>query len=105
MKKHLLLAALFLTLNGCTSHQYDGIQMDETENGINYSIDEDTLTVQYQEYQFVPDTKSVLIKCRKTSKRIASELNLNVPQFDYVTERNALLGITSCIAFGDIGEQ
>ncbi|MEZ9042846.1 hypothetical protein [Vibrio sp. 10N.247.311.47] len=104
MKNQLLLAAIFLTLNGCTSHQYDGMQMDETENGVNYSVEEGTLTVQYQEYQFVPDTKAVLIKCRKTSKKIATELEMNVPQFDYVTERNALLGITSCIAFGDIVE-
>lgn len=91
-----------VALPACTSHQYDGMQMEDAGDGTNYNIEDGTLTVQYQEYQFWPDTAEVLIKCRSTSKRVANELNLAIDSFDYVTERNELLGITSCLAFGEI---
>ena len=103
MNKKFKLLAFLLILGGCTSHQYDGMQMEDAGDGTNYSISDGTLTVQYQEYQFIPNTKNVLLKCRKSSKRVAAELNLNVGSFDYVTERNELLGITSCLAFGEVG--
>lgn len=102
MNKLFIIGLFVVALSGCTSHQYDGMQMQDAGDGVNYSLDDETLTVQYQEYQFVPDTTGVLIKCRKTSKRIAKELNVQVKDFDYVTERNALLGMTSCLAFGEL---
>ena len=102
MRKFSVIGLFVIALSGCTSHQYDGIQMKDAGDGANYSLDEETLTVQYQEYQFVPNTTEVLIKCRKTSKRIAKELNVQVKDFDYVTERNALLGMTSCLVFGEL---
>ena len=35
-------------------------------------------------------------------KKIAQELQLKIEGFDYVTERNQILGITSCLAFGEV---
>ncbi|HHB1596972.1 TPA: hypothetical protein ACN976_005213 [Vibrio campbellii] len=96
---------LVLILSGCASHQYDGMQMKNFGDGVNYRLDEETLTVQYQEYQFIPDTTEVLMMCRNASKRIASQLQVLVKDFDYVTERNELLGITSCLAFGEIEQK
>ena len=89
-------------LFGCTSHQYDGMQMEDAGDGTNYNLSNETLTVQYQDYQFIPNTTEILIECRKVSKRIAAELSVEVKSFDYVTERNELLGITSCLAFGEL---
>ncbi len=102
MKKFYFSIFILLFVNGCASHQYDAIQMKDADDGLNYSLDSETLTIQYQEYQFVPDTKSLLIKCRKESKNLADKLSVDVTNFDYVTERNALLAITSCIAFGEL---
>lgn len=96
-------AILFIIVfSGCASHQYDGMQMQEASDGTNYHLDSETLTVQYQEYQFIPNTTVVLNKCRKASKRVASELKIGDIEFDYVTERNEFLGITSCLAFGEL---
>jgi len=100
MKK--ILPILMVLVGGCASHQYDGMQMSESRNGFNYNLSQETLTVQYQEYQFVPNTIEVLMKCRKVSKEVAKELIVIVETFDYVTERNEFLGITSCLAFGDL---
>jgi hypothetical protein len=91
-----------LLLSSCTSHQYDGMQMKDAGDGTNYNLGSETLTVQYQEYQFVPNTTDVLIKCRKAAKRVAKEIQVEIESFDYVTERNELLGITSCLAFGEL---
>ena len=105
MNKLTAISLFVVALSGCTSHQYDGMQMQDADDGANYRLNDETLTIQYQEYQFFPDTTVVLIKCRETSKRIAKELNVQVKDFDYVTERNALLGITSCLAFGEREEK
>lgn len=91
-------------LSGCASQQYDGMQMADAGDGTNFSQRDGTLTVQYQEYQFIPNTTKVLIKCRAASKKIAQELQLKIENFDYVTERNEILGITSCLAFGEVAK-
>ncbi|MDH2423739.1 hypothetical protein [Cobetia amphilecti] len=89
-------------LSACASHQYDSMQMNSSKDGIKYSLDSDTLTVQYQKYQFIPNTVLILKECRKSSVKVADELDIEVSSFDYVTERNELLGITSCLAFGEL---
>jgi len=38
------------------------------------------------------DTTEVLIRCRKRAKSLSDELELNVPSFDYVSQRNESLG-------------
>lgn len=100
--KWLKLSLALLVVSGCASHQYESLEMEESKNGYNYSLDEETLTVQYQEYQFSPNTTEVLIKCRKAAKQVAKELSVEVLDFDYTTERNSLLGMTSCLAFGEL---
>ncbi len=60
-----------LSMLGCASHQYDGMAMKDAGDGTNYNINKDTLTVQYQEFQFYPNTTKVLLKCRNVSKQLA----------------------------------
>ncbi|ELB7608949.1 TPA: hypothetical protein KD105_004695 [Vibrio parahaemolyticus] len=86
-----------LILAGCTSHQYDALQTQETAEGENYSLQGNALIVQIQEYQFFPDTKSVMIECMKRAKSVERKLGYKGLDFDFVTERNPI-GITSCQA-------
>jgi hypothetical protein len=100
MKRYLyILCTLYLT--ACASHQYDGLMMDE-KSGVKYKISGDVLSIQFQNYQFYPNTVDVLVECKNISKKLALSMDIIVPSFDYVTERNPLLGLTSCIAVGEI---
>ena len=101
MKTKTITLAFIMLLTGCASHQYDGMRMSDSHDGTRYSIKDNTITVHYQEYQFVPNTQKVLLSCRNNSRKVAEELNLEISNFDFVTERNPALGLTSCIAFGD----
>ncbi|WP_417507834.1 hypothetical protein [Marinomonas gallaica] len=92
-----LVGIILLSLVGCTSHQYDAMQTQETAEGENYSIQGNALIVQIQEYQFFPDTKSVMIDCMKRAKSVEKKLGYKGLDFDFVTERNPI-GITSCQA-------
>ena len=94
---------LFGGLTGCSTHQFDQAFINTPyENGVKYHLDETSLTVQVQRYQFYPNTREVMLEARSKAKEIANKLNVNVTEFDSSTDRNKVLGITSVILVGQI---
>lgn len=88
---------------GCTSHQYDSMRNEQAQSGSGSArIIDNTLVVQTQSYQFVPDTSALIVKARKSLRDEAKARGLKVENLDVTTERNSLLGITSAIVTADI---
>ena len=99
-KAALALSLLFLA--GCNSHQYSGMLMDESSDGTKYSLEERTLSVLYQEYQFIPNIPSAAVGCKKGFQRVARELGFIYGEFNYSVERNPGLSMTTCLAIGEV---
>lgn len=106
MKAMYVGAVLVLTsVAGCTSHQYETMAANgETESGVTYNLEQGTLSVNYWEYQFVPNSQAVAKTCLVKAREVALAVLGQPLPFQVMMERNAMLGITSCLAFAELPE-
>lgn len=112
MKKyHLAFAILTVALTGCTTPTQYSAGLKPLDRTTDYSVVEGkngfTITVEYDRYQFIPETQALIEGCKSALFNAAYDhaesrgrhiKPINEQRVRLSTGRNGLTGMTSCSA-------